>query len=251
MTFSRLTLGEPRLKSKLRGGSVSNEPPCQQDVVTGADLLNGRGDMETYVSTTGKTEIAVTINTAARGELTWEDGSVAEAFESGERKALPVYMTGGTTQPEIGDWHISTVNPDTGTYHLRITGHNPTSFGSGNTQRLLFAAGMVCPDIYSFDDWHVDRYPAGAIVTFQFRARTSIPSTAKLNWAINTVPNGVVLGETSFQTITTSYTTYSVSGIVDPALEPQHVYPRIIADFENNTSTDAHIDIDNVIYGIE
>lgn len=38
MTFSRLTLGDPRLKSKLRGGSVESTDPCKEPLQVGEVL---------------------------------------------------------------------------------------------------------------------------------------------------------------------------------------------------------------------
>ncbi len=117
MTFSRLTLGEPRLKSKLRGGEVANEPPCAPPVSTGPSLLGDPG-LENYFSLTGRTEFSYRGSGSDFPNRLWpSDDTLAEEFDPGQTLTIPWISMGSTA---FHPWVLSTSNPRSGTYHARI-----------------------------------------------------------------------------------------------------------------------------------
>lgn len=125
MTFTRLTLGEPRLRGKAHGGPI--EEPCVESYVAGEILEDLGAENQTTGGVSGNELPSIEGAFVLGGEpYTYNDGSVADPTEY-----VHTDIIGG------GDFAvISTANPRSGAEHVRL----PSGFAGA----LLPGAQQVC-----------------------------------------------------------------------------------------------------------
>lgn len=254
MTFSRLTLGDPRLKSKLRGGEVSNEPPCSDKVVTGGQVLGDPG-FENTLSNTGRLELPEPLGNPP--DLVYpSDGTVAVTWEPGGSTSpyhwFAQQQLGRDSAGNDAYWVISDADPDTGTYHARVT---------------LEEQGT---SIVSAPHMHCNEDPASGIFELAWPVTPGLILTLsarmKATWTDNDPIFRVLMpgfdSELEFveyvggfgdETPSSSYTTYTRSAVVPSgiAFVQAFIQGSRIAFPDTSGMGDLTIDLDNVSFGIE
>lgn len=231
MTFSRLTLGEPRLRGKVRGGPVG-EVTCESQFASMANWSNTLGGFEEVISATGGGPNGDEIPFALAAD---DSGINIEAFRFQEGVVINndwaeapwggwCVRSGFSTrtlydsQYAVGNvWVASTASPATGTYHARhLLGWNGTTWGLG-TPALTPIAGAFCT-------LHNGGYPpysfgaiAGQLVTIGFSGSQSWVVSGHLGQLIHDWRVQVLLHGDSWKR-SNSDTSISFSGSTDPSL---------------------------------
>lgn len=134
MTFTRLTLGEPRLRGKASGGTA--EEACTEDITYGTNILKDPG-FEQHLGNTAASSWSDSIPTDATSTAqTPESGLLwVDEGEFDDSLWTPVTNTAsGWFHPFFSNeaeadyfWIVSTANPRSGTHHARFTKHASTA----------------------------------------------------------------------------------------------------------------------------
>lgn len=198
MTFSRLTLGEPRLRGKVRGGSV--DPPCVEERRTGQLLSDPSAESQTTGGLSGNELPSIDPGWAT--SLTYNDQSAGTDTEIKHLEAV-----GGGDFPEI-----STTNPRTGTSHVLLPGGFASWLLPGimeacdpgvtdlNTIWSNFYTNVVTPgDVVDASGYAAEEFSFGTTVT----VGTDFFTEAKVRISLPT--------ETSYTITGTGYTQVSHS----------------------------------------
>lgn len=247
MTFSRLTLGDPRLKSKLRGGSVSSEPPCEEPLTTGANIFP-YDDFEDVLSQQGGGPNGNEIPYRDVRDLYWPsefdsdtstDGTLITTLEGGPTD--PYHLVQNSPGGDAGVWVMSTTNPDAGTYHARVERLET----SGSVPSLIFFRLAPCPEsggpVQNF------RGSGGLIVTINYRAAANAGSpSGGIGLAFyDQGQNFITSTGTDTKTFTTSYSNYQTSHTL-PSSTWYWTCTFTVANSDLGT-----FDLDNITVGLE
>ncbi len=247
MTFSRLTLGEPRLKSKLRGGSVDLAEPCDEDLVYGTNVLTDPG-FENHLSSyeEGPDGEHFPGEWDRVGTAFWADGTEITSNSVYNGTGWAVFSNNGASP--TNRWLISTSNPRSGTYHARFS--HDISFGFGEDASYIapmevtlcdvdgaagarIAAGDFAEISYYMMVSNITNVPVTE-VEFEFRDsdRTFISSVGQATSALNT-----------------AYAQYSHSAVAPSGAYYVQIY--IYAYTDNSMTTDVTFDIDDCALEIQ
>lgn len=246
MTFSRLTLGDPRLKSKLRGGSVDLAEPCNEDLVHGTNVLTDPG-FENHLNNyeegpdgehfPGEWSI---------GTADWADGTeiTDNAVYNGTGWAV---MSNNGPAP-TNRWLISTSNPRSGTHHARF--NHDISLGFGEDATAIIPMDVTLCDV---DGAAGARIAAGDFVEISYYMMssniTNTPVTEvefEFRDSDRTLISGV--GQAT-SNLNTAYAQYSHSAVAPSGA--YYVQAFIHAYTDSSMTTDVIFDIDDCALEIQ
>lgn len=207
---SRLHVGTPKIPAKPPRG----KPPCTEPAVYGTNILKDPG-VELQLATFGGGPGGDEIPQGTIGDglpYQWSDDSPGPTRSN--------FITENLSTGFANYWSVSTVNPRTGTYHLRMP---MSQFGFGDGQYLYLSQLNLCDATpgAAGRDWVTARVEPGDFVRLGVWAMVSTTvdtPTMLFGATFNDAAGGLLATSYGFDTepLTTTYTLFEYSGFAPP-----------------------------------
>ena len=238
MTYTHLTVGTSKIPAK----PPRAQPPCTNPVVYGSNVLNDPG-VELQAANVGTGPLGYEIpmygypGPGGWWPFVWSDNTTAPI----STKFVAYYYTGTDTYR----WKLSTANPDTGTYHLRIVSDD-TLLNYGND--IYLADIKMCGS----DEIASAMVEPGDYVKFSVRSMASPVTDGPRLWFQVMFYDAAEAYIAKFepvdwQYLTGTYQTYSVDGFAPAGAVYCQVFMTMTATDTNFGAGPLTYDADNFV----
>lgn len=238
MTQSRLTIGTPKIPAKPPRG----KPPCREPIVYGANILKDPG-VELQLANFGGgplgNEIPQFVGVPVTG-LRWSDHTAGPSKSYFIQDQLAIN--------ETVRWHVSTANPRSGTYHLRLSdttndAHPWVQLGQANgcPAGLPFYTAVVQPgDFVKWSMWAMASSTA-ILPIFSFYVLFMDAAYSYI---------GPFFQGADDTPLPSSYTQFSVEGFVPATAAYAELWIYGVGQ-DDNTATATHYDFDDFVLEVQ